>query len=275
MHSMPIIILITLILIILFVFLGLKYQRKQQRENLKQLPFNPVWIEILQNNLALYNKLPDPLKYKLHGLINVFLHEKVFSGFNGVVITDEIRVTIAAQACMLLLNRDDNFYPSLYNIFVYPSTFKSTQTESDGLLHTVKESARIGESWKRGQVVLSWRHSKQGGRNERDGHNVVYHEFAHQLDDEDGAIDGTPVLESSEDYTNWSKVFSEEYGRLREKVSANRRTLIDGYGAESEGEFFAVVTELFFEQPQMFSNEHPELYEALRKYYRLNPLEWF
>ena len=272
---MPIIILIIVILIILFVLWTIKFQRKLLSEKLKFAPFDPAWVLILQKNLALYKNLPDPLKHRLHGLINVFLHEKTFSAYNGLEINDEIRVTIAAQACVLLLNRDADFYPSLYNIFVYPSAFKSLQTSSDGVVHTEQEVARTGESWRRGRVVLSWQHSKQGAMVKDDGQNVVYHEFAHQLDHEDGGIDGTPVLDSAEDYQAWTKVFGAEYGRLREKITANKRTLIDGYGAVSEGEFFAVVTELFFERPQLFAQEHPELYKELTKYYRLNPVEWF
>lgn len=214
---MPVILLIVFILIVLSVLWARKFLRQRRRERLKVAPFNPAWVSILQHNLVLYNHLPESLKHKLHGLINVFLHEKAFSGFNGLELNDEIRVTIAAQACMLLLNRDADFYPTLYNILVYPGAFKSMQTTSDGVVHTEQELARTGESWHRGHVVLSWQHSKSGAMNEDDGQNVVYHEFAHQLDHEDGAIDGTPVLDSAEDYQNWSKVFSQEYARLREK----------------------------------------------------------
>jgi len=272
---MPVILLVIFILAVLFVILGIKFQRKEFRQKLQAAEFKPAWVLILQKNLALYNKLPDSLKYRLHGLINVFLHEKTFSGYNGLQINDEIKVTIASQACMLLLNRDDDLYPSLYNIYVYPGAFKSMQTKSDGMLETIEETVRIGESWKRGQVVLSWQHSKQGARDDDDGQNVVYHEFAHQLDQEDGAIDGTPVLDSAENYQQWTNVFSEEFNRLRQKIIANKTSLIDSYGAVSEGEFFAVVTELFFERPRLLEKEHPELYDALRKFYRLNPIEWF
>ena len=223
----------------------------------------------------MYNKLPEPLKHKLHGLINVFINEKIFSGYNGLEINDEIKMTIASQACMLLLNLENNFYPSLHNIYVYPDAFKSLQTTSDGVVQTIKESSRIGESWHRGHVILSWKHSKQGGLNDSDGQNVVYHEFAHQLDHEDGAIDGTPLLDSAENYAQWSKVFSHEYTQLKDKIAHNKNTIIDAYGAVSEGEFFAVVTELFFERPQLFDKEHPELYAELRKFYGLNPSAWF
>ncbi len=271
---MPIILLISFILIIFFIWWGIRWQRKHIREKLKNATFRPSWILILQKNLTLYNKLPGKLKHKLHGLINVFLHEKTFHGYNGLQINDEIKVTIASQACMLLLNHDGNIYPSLKNILVYPSAFKSMQTESDGTVETIKETIRIGESWRLGHVVLSWHHSKQGAMDKGDGQNVVYHEFAHQLDHEDNVIDGTPVLDSAKNYDQWRKVFSQEYTQLREQVVAGKKTLIDGYGAVSEGEFFAVVTELFFEKPQLLETKHPELYEELRKYYRLNPIEW-
>lgn len=272
---MPFIVLILGVLFIFIVLVAIKVKRNRNREKLKAAEFDPAWILILQKNLALYKKLPDALKRKLHGLINVFMNEKIFSGYNGLQINDEIKVTIAAQACMLLLNRDVDFYPSLKNIFVYPDAFKSMQTVSDGLITTIEETVRIGESWELGQVVLSWQHSKQGAMSGDDGHNVVYHEFAHQLDREDGAIDGTPLLASADNYATWTKVFSEEYIRLREEIRAKKKSLIDDYGAVSEGEFFAVVTELFFERPQLFEKEHPELYAELTKFYRLNPVEWF
>lgn len=271
---MPIILLILFILIVVAAVWLIKFRRMRFNEKLKAAVFDPAWVLILQKNMGLYNKLPASLKLKLHGLINVFLYEKNFSGFNGLQITDEVKVTIAAQACLLMLNRDESLYPTLYNIYVYPAAFKSMQTTTDGLVHTTKETVRLGESWQRGHVVLSWQDSKQGGLNDADGHNVIYHEFAHQLDNDDGAIDGTPVLDSAENYATWVKVFAHEFSHLRDMVSANKKTLIDSYGAESEGEFFAVVTEMFFEQPKLFEKKHPELFQELVKFYHLNPLEW-
>jgi len=263
------------ILIIVGVIVTYKYKRTRLYESLKTRKFNPMWINILNDNLSLYTKLTDDQKYKLHGLINIFLHEKEFSGYNGLVITDEIRVTIAAQACLLLLNRDGDLYPSLKNIFVYPDAFKSMQPSYDGTIKIMRESIRVGESWHLGHVVLSWFHSKKGGRNDHDGQNVVYHEFAHQLDHQDGAIDGTPILDTTDSYKNWSVVFSTEFDRLRKKVNKHQKTLIDSYGSLSEGEFFAVATELFFEKPKLFEREHPKLYNELRNYYHLNPSDWF
>ena len=272
---MPVIILIVVIFLVALFILGVRFRRQSVRNQLKASEFKSEWISILRKNIALYNKLPESLRLRLHGLINVFLNEKAFSGYNGLEINDEIRVTIAAQACILLLNRESDFYPSLHNIYVYPGAFKSLQTTSDGLLHSVEETVRSGESWHRGHVVLSWSHSRQGGKDDDDGENVVYHEFAHQLDHADGAIDGTPILDSAEHYDSWSKIFSQEYAQLRDKIRNNKKSLIDEYAAVSEGEFFAVVTELFFEQPILFIKEHPELYAELQKFYRLNPAEWF
>lgn len=271
---MPIIVTVILLLVAALAWFALQARRRKQRERLKTAPFNPAWIAILHNNLRLYDRLPDTLRQKLHGLINVFLHDKVFSGYNGLQIDDEIRVTIAAQACMLMLNRDGELYPSLKNIYVYPGAFWSQQVTSDGVVETAEQVTRIGESWHLGHVVLSWQHSKQGGQDEDDGHNVVYHEFAHQLDHEDGAIDGTPVLDGAQSYRDWRRVFSHEFIQLRELVAEHRLSLIDAYGAVSEGEFFAVVTELFFERPRVFAEQHPQLYDELRKFYRLNPAEW-
>lgn len=272
---MPVILLISFILLLLLAYFGLKFQRKRYNERLMSSEIEPEWVVILQENISLYKKLPFDLRKRLHGLINVFIHNKNFSGYNGLEITDEIKVTIAAQACMLLLNRDEELYPSLKNIFVYPGAFRSMQSVHYGMVKTLQESVRVGESWHLGHVVLSWRHSKQGGLNDHDGHNVVYHEFAHQLDHQDGLIDGTPVLDTAENYHDWSIVFSKEFEKLRIKVSRHQKTWIDSYGAMSEGEFFAVVTEMFFEKPKLFKKEHAKLYRELEKYYHLSPVEWF
>ncbi len=191
---MPFIFIILIVLIFLIIWLGIKLRHKFIREKLKKSELPPAWLCILKNNIALYNKLPFELQYKLHGLINIFLYEKDFSGYGGLEITDEIRVTIAAQACILMLNREGELYPSLKNIYVYPDVFWSDQTTFDGMVKKIQKVTRIGESWHLGHVVLSWAHSREGGMHDNDGHNVVYHEFAHQLDHEDGAIDGTPCI---------------------------------------------------------------------------------
>ena len=205
--------------------------------------------------------------------MKIFLLEKSFEGCGGLTITDEIRVTIAAQACMLLLNRKEGCYPKLYSVLVYPSTyvaggkgFFSSQSEP--------ESVRLGESWARGAVVLAWDSVRQGAFNFSDGHNVAMHEFAHQLDQEDGVADGAPVLENRSAYTSWARVFSREFARLQEKKRKGKHSLLDKYGATNPAEFFAVATESFFEKPKQFQKKHPELYAELQGYYKVNPIEW-
>jgi Mlc titration factor MtfA (ptsG expression regulator) len=133
---------------------------------------------------------------------------------------------------------------------------------------------RLGESWGSGTVVLSWDHVKGGAMNFRDGHNVAIHEFAHQLDQEDGVSDGTPCLENRSAYSEWARVLSRDYETLRDKAGKGRKSVMDKYGATNPAEFFAVATETFFEKPRQLHKKHPDLYEELREYYRVNPLCW-
>ena len=180
-------------------------------------------------------------------------------------------MTIAAQACMLLLNRDVKCYPRLRSVVVYPSTFVAGGKGILGGRIDEEKSARLGESWGVGTVVLSWDSVKGGAYNFRDGHNVTLHEFAHQLDQEDGAADGAPILERRSAYSLWAKVFSSEFKSFKKNVSAGRRTVLDDYGATNPAEFFAVATETFFAKPRCMQRDAPSLYEALESFYRQDP----
>lgn len=250
-----------------------RIRRQARRRKALQQPFPDAWVEILKQNLPPYTRLSDDFCKELHQDIKIFLLEKSFEGCGGLTITDEIRVTIAAQACMLLLNRKDDCYPKLYSVLVYPSTYVAGGETFFGNKSQPK-SIRLGESWVHGVVVLSWDSVKQGAFNFQDGHNVAMHEFAHQLDQEDGAGDGAPVLEDRSAYTSWAKVFSKEFGRLQEKKRKRKRSFLDKYGATNPAEFFAVATESFFEKPKQFQKKHPELYKELQDYYKVNPVEW-
>ncbi|MHC4951658.1 MAG: M90 family metallopeptidase, partial [Planctomycetota bacterium] len=230
----------------------------------------PAFIE---KNIPLYNRLPEELKQQLHGLVNVFLAEKAFVGCGGQEITGEVKVTIAAQACMLLLNRKTNFYPKLKTIYIYPHTYVAKGLMNDGGLIIEGKSVRLGESWQNGPVVLTWDSVTGGARNIQDGRNVVFHEFAHQLDQEDGDADGAPILESRSAYRTWAAVLGEEYDNLRDKTR-RRRSVIRKYGATNPAEFFAVATEAFFEKPKQMQKRCPDLYEELKSYYHLDPLQW-
>jgi Mlc titration factor MtfA (ptsG expression regulator) len=229
---------------------------------------------LIKKNIPLYVRLPEELKTQLHGLVNVFLAEKSFVGCGGQEITDEVKVTIAAQACMLLLNRTPRFFPKLKTIYVYPHTYVAKGVTNDGGIMIEGKSVRLGESWQNGPVVLAWDSITGGARNVQDGQNVVLHEFAHQLDQEDGSADGAPILENHSSYRTWAAVLGEEYENLRDKTDHRRRSVIRKYGATNPAEFFAVATEAFFEKPKQMHKRCPDLYEELKNYYKLDPLQW-
>jgi Mlc titration factor MtfA (ptsG expression regulator) len=269
-------------LFILYIVVGLSvwawffikgFRRQRKRRCLLSTPFPAAWDTILKKNLPPYGKLPPDLLRQLHDLTRIFMAEKSFEGCGGLTLTDEIKVTIAAQACMLLLNRRMKLYPNLYSILVYPSTYVAgTKPTIRG--PSPQASARLGESWHSGAVVLAWDSVKHGAANFNDGHNVTMHEFAHQLDQHYGAADGAPALESRSAYSAWAQVFSKEYELLRRKTSKGRKSVMHAYGATNPAEFFAVATETFFEKPVQLKKKHPELYEELYGFYRVNPIEW-
>jgi Mlc titration factor MtfA (ptsG expression regulator) len=238
-------------------------------------PFPPAWDQILERNIGSYRDLPPPLRERLRLLIKQFLHKKHFSGAAGLQITDEVRVTIAAEACLLVLNRPTGVYPTLRYIIVYPTAFivRRGQTDDDGIVDLSPRGV-LGESWHKGKVILAWDSVLRGARNFVDGENVVLHEFAHQLDSQDGAADGAPLLGSEHSYRSWAAVLSEEFEALQKDSFHGRESLLDHYGATNPAEFFAVATETFFERPAQMAEHHAELFETLRAYYRLDPRDW-
>ncbi|MHC4600947.1 MAG: M90 family metallopeptidase [Planctomycetota bacterium] len=255
-------------------FWARKRVKKARRADFRSRPFPEPWVEILNKNLSGYAAMPEDLKAQLHEHIHVFLGEKEFEGCGGLTLTPEIRVTIAAQACMLLMNRETDYYPKLTTVLVYPSTFFARNVNNrDGMVEEVSE--RAGEAWDSGPVVISWDDFVRGIRRPWRPMNVISHEFAHRLDFEDGAADGAPVLESRTSYSQWAEVLEKEYETLRRKTGRSRRTLLDKYGATDPAEFFAVVTEAFFEMPARLKKKHPELYEEFRKFYALDPAAWW
>jgi len=203
--------------------------------------------------------------------IKIFIAEKNFEGCGGLAMTDEIRVTIAAYACILLLNRRHDFYPRLQSILVYPDSYSVPTTRlGPGQMLIEGQEERAGESWHTGAVVLSWSHI-QHRPGDPAAHNVVLHEFAHQLDQEDGSVNGAPLLPKSSMYATWARILGREYEALRMDADADRPTVLNKYGATAPAEFFAVVTECFFENPRQLRDRHPELYEELKRYYRQDP----
>lgn len=248
--------------------------RTKRRAQLMSRSIPDAWQTMIQNNIPLYHRLPEALITQLNGLINVFLDEKTFVGCGGQEITNEVKVTIAAQACMLLLNRTPRFFPKLKTIYVYPHTYVANHIQHDGGLVIEDKSVRLGESWQNGPVVLAWDSIAGGTHHVQDGQNVVLHEFAHQLDQEDGSADGTPILENHSAYQTWTTVLGEEYETLQDSTEHHRHSVLNPYGATNPAEFFAVATEAFFEKPEQMHKRCPDLYEELKNYYKLDPLGW-
>jgi Mlc titration factor MtfA (ptsG expression regulator) len=249
--------------------------RERRRKRLREQPFPEEWHRVADRNVLYYQFLSSDQQEKLQGIVQVFLDEKRFEGCGGLQLTDEIRVTIALQACILLLGDISDFYPKLRTILVYPSSYvaPSKYHRPDG---TVSEGlqAREGESWSFGNVVLSWEDVLRGAGRHDDGRNVVFHEFAHQLDSESGEAQGAPILPKRSMYARWARVLGSEYRKLIVCVQQGKPTLIDKYGATNPAEFFAVVTELFFEKPAELHARHPALYRQLMLFFRQDPASW-
>ncbi len=272
---MPALIVSGLALLFVLWLLGQPYLLARRRQKLRAQPFPAAWRDILRQRVPYVRALPADLQRQLKQHIQVFVAEKAFIGCAGLDITDEMRVTIAAQACLLLLNRPRGYYPGLRQILLYPGSFvvRREHTDGIGVAHHGRQ-VLSGESWAQGQVILSWHDAREDAATPDDGQNVVIHEFAHQLDQETGAANGAPVLARREHYARWSQVLGAEFNQLQARAAHTQASLFSDYGATDPAEFFAVISEVFFEQPQRMATEHPALYRELTQLYRLDPLSW-
>jgi Mlc titration factor MtfA (ptsG expression regulator) len=246
--------------------------KRSRREKLYRTAPPQSWLPTLERTLPMIGRMSEEHRQQLFGFMQVFLAEKKFEGCGGLALTDEIRLTIAAQACMLLLGRRIQVYPRLKTVLVYPHTYTGGRKGLFG--GDNGKQARLGESWDCGVVVLSWNSVQGGARNFEDGQNVTFHEFAHQLDQEDGAADGAPILEDRSAYATWARVFNHEYQALVKLTRRGKKDTMDRYGATNPAEFFAVATETFFEKPRQLKSKHPELFNELHHYYKVDPALW-
>jgi len=254
--------------------LGFRYWSKQQaRARLLVTPLSAKQRAIVAQQVPLTRRLPAELRGKFEGKVNAFLDQIEFIGCNGLEVTEPMRLSIAAQACLLIANTD-TWYDNLRTILIYPGAFKSRRTEHNGYVATERETVRLGESWARGPVVLSWAHSQQGAINDHDGHNVVIHEFAHQIDDLSGHTDGVPNLARGQTFADWERVFLRAYENHLHHLQTGQDTVFDAYGAEGHQEFFAVAVEVFFERPTALKQEEPAVYAQLAMLFRLDPSNW-
>jgi MtfA peptidase len=246
--------------------------RQRRRRKLLAQPFPATWLSDLQGNVALYHVLSDEEQARLRDLLRVFIAEKDWVGCGGLEMTDEVRVTIAALACLLLLGIEHDYFGRVQSILVYPGGYRAPRQEAVGDQVALEgESALLGEAHYRGPVILSWDEVLRDARHPGAGSNLVIHEFAHQLDMLDGAIDGTPPLRDRKQYRRWNRVMTAEYRQLIAEAEEGVPTLLDDYGTTNEAEFFAVATECFFDRPGALARQHPRLYALLRDYFRQDP----
>jgi Mlc titration factor MtfA (ptsG expression regulator) len=260
---------IALVIALAMLAPGWRLQRALKR------PMPTAFIAILQRNIPIYPRMAPALQEQLHKLVQQFLHQKKFVGCEGLAVDDEMRVTIAALACLLLLNRPTRVYPGLHAVLLYPSAFlvPRNQVDAAGVVTETRQDL-LGESWGDGRVVLSWDHVRRGAHDWTDGQNVVLHEFAHQLDSESGSNNGAPYLGSQSSYRSWAAVLSRDFANLQVDAMHRQRSVLDHYGATSPAEFFAVVTETFFGKPYQLAERHPALFAEFEKYYRVDPRAW-
>lgn len=261
-------IVLTVVILVLLGFAAQSAILRSRRRRWMTLRLSEKDRLRVAEDFPLFARIPKNLRDELEGLMHVFMYEKSFEACGGLeVVTLHMRQVIAAQACLLLVNRRHDFYRRLRSVLLYPSAYK-VKSEHGG------EDVRLGESWHSGSVILAWESVRAGGRNEEDGHHVTLHEFAHQLDQVDGAADGVPELQGTGSYREWAEVFGNAYEHFQRKLDGGRRTVIDPYGATNPAEFFAVATETFYEKPAQLYEHFPKVYDQLREYYQVDPLGW-
>jgi hypothetical protein len=234
--------------------------RALRRRHLLRRPVPPEWLGYLERRVPFFRELAPEPRQRFLELLKLFAWEKEFIGAGGFTLTDEVRVVVSATAVRLVVHLDFAYYDRLREVIVYPDAFRIPD----------RTGVVLGEAKNWGTVILSWQSVLAGLADPRDGHSTATHEFAHVLDREDGAFDGTPQLRQYSHYRAWASVMGEHYLQLREGRPAERQVL-DEYGGLNEAEFFAVATESFFEKPRQMREKTPELYEELKRFYGWDP----
>ncbi len=249
----------------------LAWLKKRRRKRYASRDFPTEWERAMQQNVGHIQDLTGKELEALRRWMKIFIAEKYWEGCDGLTMTEEIQATIAAQAGFMIRGHGEQFFEQLKTILVFPHTlYRQDNTPKQGGVVSEGLSARIGEAWKAGPVCFVWPEVLESGRQSHSGRNVVFHEFAHVLDWEDQFLDGTPMLTSPNLFHRWEEVITVEYQAFVHAVETGQPTVIDPYGATNIGEFFAVSTEHFFEQPQLLANHHPKWYGLLREYYNLD-----
>lgn len=267
--------LLAVVLILSVTVFLLFYYRDWRRRRINRKPFPEHWRQILTRHVRVYRHLPQLERARLENLIRNFLDEKHFYGCAGLAVDDRMRLVIAAEACLLILNLSLDYYAGLRSILVYPGPYRvRKRSMTYGILSEGNE-IRLGEAWNQGKVVLSWEDAAAGAQTGADGRNLIIHEFSHQLDQQGGDANGAPPLRGRTNLRAWSQAFSVAFDQLRQDLAAEQPSLIDAYGATSPAEFFAVTTELFFERPHQLQSGFPGLYRELSNFFGLDPTRWY
>ncbi len=270
-------ILVAASILIFIAAIYLATKRARMRKFLLHSPLPDLWTKALKAHFPRFFDLPDDIQRDTGGIARVLAFEKNFEACGSLEeVTEEMRALICTQAALLIVRLPKHrFYPELKSILVYPTAFRDGGHRRFGLREEADRGAVLGQSWETGSIILSWESTLAGARNADDGMNVTFHEFAHQLDQINGT-DGVPILSSRKAYRQWAKVFERNYEDLVEDVNDGKgpEPLIDPYGATNPAEFFAVATETFFEEAEELAEEHPDLYEQLKNFYRLDPVNW-
>lgn len=245
--------------------------KRRRRKKLMAHPLPEAWRGWIAP-YPIFEDFDDAELERLLGIARVIVVEKRWEGLGGLELTEEMQVVIAAQAALLLLEIEHDYFDDVTTILVFPRSYETPfpRHGPGGVVTMGAEHA--GEAWYRGPVILSWDWVRHGATDERDGTNLVLHEFAHRLDFADGWINGTPPLHARGDYERWAAVMTREFHDLQEAAERGRRHILDHYGATDEAEFFAVATETFFEKAAVLKRDHPELYDVLATYYRQDPV---
>ncbi len=249
--------------------------RTRRRRKLLAEPFPPWWEAILRRNVGHYPRLAPGEQARLRDATRILVAEKTWEGCGGLFVTDEIKVTVAAQAALLLLGSDHDYYARVASVVVYPNTFRTPNPEDDWEDDWLSDTILSGQAVYRGPVILSWDEVLAEGRDPTAGYNVVLHEFAHQLDFLDNVVNGTPPLDDPQLAARWRDVMQAAFDAHRAALDRGEETFFTEHAADDETEFFADATEAFYCQPAAMRAEYPGVYELLEGYYRVDPLKWF
>lgn len=245
-----------------------KLEQMSDRKELKEERFSEIDWKLLSKKARMVKKAPPEVRRKLEGIVKVLMKEKNFEACGGLEeVTEEMKLIVMAQAALILVGREHEYFPDLKSVLLYPDAY--TARDENG-----EESTRLGESWSSGSIILSWKSVVKGGEDPGDGRNVVLHEFSHQLDQANDSSMGVPILDEKGDYQEWAQAFGPAYDEFTKRVDAGKKTVLDHYGATNLAEFFAVGTETFFEKGEQLRKRYPELYKQMKQYYGLDPAEW-